>query len=213
MAAEAEATLADMGRGLDLDAMMFPGHDGELGEASRAVRDAERRAASLERAIEGAIPDLGAHLAEGERAQLRDDAPRQASAREATTGLEERLGRLPMGPSGAEIAEGLREVSTRMMEAESGLRTLDAHAAARAQDEAARRLTEIRQRIETEQQNQGGGGGEGQSELSREAVVIPGADAFQTPMEERRRVLDAMGDPAPGGFEEAIRRYYEGLLR
>ncbi len=213
MAIEAEDILSGLGRGLDLDAMMFPGHDGQVGQAARAARDAERAAARLERSIDEAIPDLGAHLDASERAQLSGDTSRQASAREATSELEERLERLPMGPSGAEIAAGLHEVAGRMRAAEGSLGSEDASRAARAQDEAAQRLTEIRRQIEQEQQNGGGGGGDGPSEVSREAVLIPGAEAFQTPMEERRRVLDAMGDPAPRGYDDAIRRYYEGLLR
>lgn len=213
MALEAEDILSGLGRGLDLDAMMFPGHEGQVIQAARAARDGERAAGELERAIERAIPDLGEHLDAAEREQLAADVGRQASAREATTALEERLERLPMGPSGAEIAEGLRGVASQMASAEQSLSASDAPTAARMQDDAAQRLTEIRRRIEQEQQNGGGGGGEGQADLSREAVLIPGADAFQTPMEERRRVLDAMGDPAPRGFEDAIRRYYEGLLR
>jgi hypothetical protein len=213
MALEAEDILSGMGRALDLDAMMFPGHEGQVGQAARSARDAERAAANLERAIEQAIPDLASHLEASERAQLASDAQRQASAREATSELEHRLERLPMGPSGAEIAAGLHEVAGRMASAEGSLSAADAVTAAREQDAAAQRLTEIRRQIEQEQQNGGGGGGEGQADLSREAVVIPGAEAFQTPMEQRRRLLDAMGDPAPRGYDDAIRRYYEGLLR
>jgi hypothetical protein len=213
MALEAEDILSGMGRALDLDAMMFPGHEGQVGQAARSARDAERAAANLERAIEQAIPDLASHLDASERAQLSSDVARQASAREATSELEHRLERLPMGPSGAEIAAGLHEVAGRMASAEGSLSSADAVTAAREQDAAAQRLTEIRRQIEQEQQNGGGGGGDGQADLSREAVVIPGAEAFQTPMEQRRRLLDAMGDPAPRGYDDAIRRYYEGLLR
>ncbi|MBN8613160.1 MAG: hypothetical protein J0L92_21390, partial [Deltaproteobacteria bacterium] len=188
-------------------------HEGQVGQAARSARDGERAAARLGEAIDRAIPDLATHLDASERAQLASDTQRQASAREATSELESRLERLPMGPSGAEIAAGLHEVAQRMQSAESSLGSEDATGAARAQDEAAQRLTEIRRRIEQEQQNGGGGGGEGASDVSREVVLIPGAEAFQTPMEERRRVLDAMGDPAPRGYDDAIRRYYEGLLR
>lgn len=212
MAMEAEDMLSGLGRGLDLDAMMFPGHDGHVGRAARAARDGERAARELERAIERAIPDLAAHLETSERSQLTGDATRQASARQATSELRERLERLPMGPSGTEIAEGLREVVDQMQRAEGSLTAADAPSAARTQDEAAQRLTEIRRSIEQEQSG-GGGSSSGPAEISREAVLIPRADAFQTPMEERRRVLDAMGDPAPRGYDDAIRRYYEGLLR
>jgi hypothetical protein len=118
-----------------------------------------------------------------------------------------------MGPSGAEIAAALHEVAGRMENAEGRLAAADAASAAREQESAAQRLTEIRRQIEQEQQNGGGGGGDGSTDVSRETVVIPGAEAFQTPMEQRRRLLDAMGDPAPRGYDDAIRRYYEGLLR
>jgi hypothetical protein len=32
-------------------------------------------------------------------------------------------------------------------------------------------------------------------------------------MEMRRRLLDAMREGAPSGYEDAVRRYYEELLR
>ena len=42
---------------------------------------------------------------------------------------------------------------------------------------------------------------------------IPDADQFEGPMEMRRRLLDAMREAPPEGYEDAVRRYYEGLLR
>jgi hypothetical protein len=44
-------------------------------------------------------------------------------------------------------------------------------------------------------------------------VRIPDGSDFVGPAERRRRVLDAMRDDAPGGFEDAVRRYYEAILR
>jgi hypothetical protein len=44
-------------------------------------------------------------------------------------------------------------------------------------------------------------------------VKIPGAEEFTGPVEMRRRVLDAMREAGPSGFESALQRYYEGLLR
>lgn len=212
MTALAAEALDDLTRGIELDALMFPGLDGTLPAAARAAREAARRTDRLARAIEASIPDVSAHLDGEDRERLRSDADRQASARRAASNLLERLERLPMGPSGAEISGGLREVTERMQAAEAALRGLEAAEAARAQDEAARRLTEIRRRIESEAEG-GGGGGEGSVAQVREPVVIPGAEAFETPMEQRRRILDAMREQAPSGFDEAIRRYYEALLR
>jgi DNA-binding FadR family transcriptional regulator len=51
-----------------------------------------------------------------------------------------------------------------------------------------------------------------QADMNRR-VRIPGADEHQGPMELRRQVLDAMREGAPDGYEESVRRYYEGLLR
>jgi len=38
-------------------------------------------------------------------------------------------------------------------------------------------------------------------------------DEFEGPRRMRRRLLDAMRESAPEGYEEAVRRYYEELLR
>ena len=75
--------------------------------------------------------------------------------------------------------------------------------------------TELRERLEQQQQNdQGGGGGGGSSSMDFDRPVdIPNADEFEGPMEMRRRLLDAMREAPPAGYEEAVRRYYEGLLR
>ena len=43
--------------------------------------------------------------------------------------------------------------------------------------------------------------------------AIPGSDEFSGSMEMRRRLLDAMREGAPSGWEDPVRRYYEELLR
>jgi len=52
-----------------------------------------------------------------------------------------------------------------------------------------------------------------QGRNSNAPVRIPEAHEFTGPVEMRRRVLDAMREQGPSGFESALQRYYEGLLR
>ncbi|HJL21794.1 MAG TPA: hypothetical protein RMH80_06145, partial [Polyangiaceae bacterium LLY-WYZ-15_(1-7)] len=90
--------------------------------------------------------------------------------------------------------------------------------ASQAQNDAARKLTELRERLERQQQDQqsggGSGGGEGQAAPDfRQRVEIPGAENDEGPRALRRRLLDAMREGAPRGYEDAVRRYYEELLR
>ncbi len=213
MAERATESLDGLERDLALDSIMFPGHDGRVGDNADAARQGAQRAESLAEAIERAIPDLAQHLGDEERAQLRGDETRQASAREATAELEQRLGNLPMGDSGQQITEGLQRAVSSMREAEAHLGAEHAFEAARSQGEAAQRLTEVRRQIEMDQQNQSGGGDGPSSPTPHETVVIPGAGRFEASMEERRRLLDAMQESGPSGFSDAVRRYYEGLLR
>ena len=68
-----------------------------------------------------------------------------------------------------------------------------------------------------QQQRQASGGsssgreGTGQRHSDRK-VDIPDADAYRAP-QLRRELLDAMKERAPESYEDAIRRYYEELVR
>jgi len=103
-----------------------------------------------------------------------------------------------------------------MDEGARGLDATDPAGATRAQEDAARRLTELREQIEQDMQRSAGGGGgqDGSASSSMaEDVRIHEADEFAGPMELRRRLLDAMHEAPPTGYEESVQRYYEGLLR
>lgn len=148
---------------------------------------------------------------------MSEDAPRQRAASEAADRLADRFDQGPDGtPLSPDVGGALREIRGLMDEASGSLGRGDPVSSARAQDEAARRLAELREQVESEASGGGGGGSggaEGSSADFRRPVRIHDASEFEGPMEMRRRVLDAMHDSAPAGYEEASRRYYEGLLR
>lgn len=218
MSREAGRDLEELARDLELSALMFPGAHGETLESARAAATALQRQRGLAHEIDRAIPRVGDFVADTEREQLHLDANRQGEVGEAAERLAEAFRDGPDGnalsPDGAQAVDEAREL---MRDARRALERAEPVDAARAQEEAARKLTELREELEqNNQQNQsGGGGGEGGSPRpdNRQRVRIHGADEYQGPAELRRRVLDAMREDAPRGYEDALRRYYEELLR
>lgn len=213
-----EAAAQDLGalsRDLDLSALMFPGHEGETSDDARAARQADRRLDDLRRQLDESLPDVSSHVEPADRTQMREDLARQREAQDAADRLTQQFAQ---GPDGAPLSEdAAREVgeAARAMEsAERELEQGDPLESARLQEEAARRLSDLREQLEQQQEQQSGGGGGGGSELDfTRPVEIPGAEEFEGPMEMRRRLLDAMRESTPEGYEDAVRRYYEGLLR
>ncbi len=204
-------------RELELSALMFPGRDGRVADAARLLRESAEEVADLSDALDEAIPRLADFVERRQREQLRADAPRQRAAAEAAQRLAERF---ESQPDGAPLSpDGAREVTESrraMKEAMRALQRGEPVTAARAQQEAAQRLSELRQRLEENQQQQqrseGGGEGGSGNPVQRTRVEIPGAErSGSTPL--RRRLLDAMRDGFPRGYEDSVRRYYEELLR
>lgn len=216
MAEAAAQDMAGLTRDLDMSALMFPGHEGETSDDARRARSADRQLRDLRRELDEALPDVASHVDPQGRAQMREDGARQGRAQEATERLAQQF---EDGPDGAPLDDNagreLRDAARDMRQADQALGRGDPLESARHQEEAARRLTELRERLEQESQSGGGGGGDGGEAQPdfRRPVDIPDADQFEGPMEMRRRLLDAMREQAPRGYEDAVRRYYEGLLR
>ena len=213
MAEEADTEADELSRDLGLEALMFPGRDGETASAARAAQDAARRTRELRSAIDRAIPDLREHLSEPSRRALQADAPRQGAAADAAQRLADRFEHGPDGePLVPDVGGDLRSIRELMNEARASREQQEPADAADAEGEAARRLSELRHRLEEDAQHRRGDSSSGgsRSELGR-PVEIP--EDHEGPMELRRRLLDAMNEGAPAGYDDAVRRYYEGLLR
>jgi hypothetical protein len=222
MASEAESDTDDLAREFGLEAEMFGGTDNRNGQQARAAREAARGLGQLSRDIDEATPRASDFVDDSDRAGMRGDAPRQRRVRDAARQLEQRFAQgpdgTPLSPDGERV---VGEATQQMEAAEHALGTGDPREAARAQDDATRKLAELREQLEQDQRTGGGGGGGGESGGAggegglafHEAVRIPDAEDFTGPTERRRRVLDAMREGTPPGWEDAVRRYYEALLR
>jgi hypothetical protein len=217
MAEAAAQDVSGLSRDLGLSALMFPGHQGETSADARQAREADRQLRELRRALDEALPDVASHVDPRDRGQMREDQARQRQARQATERLATQFDEGPdQAPLHDDAGRELRQAAQDMQRAADALERGDPLESARLQEEAARRLSELRERLEQESRGGGGGGGGESGESSpdfRRPVDIPDADQFEGPMEMRRRLLDAMRESAPRGYEEAVRRYYEGLLR
>lgn len=226
MAARAGASLEQLAPDLRGEAGMFPGHDGETARGSQAVDSALSKLGDLQRQLESAAPRLDPLAGEGERAQMRGDAKQQGGLQSSAEALEQAFGGQPGGQPGGQslspsAANEMREASQRMQQAREALEQGRAEDASLAQEDASRRLRELGKQLDGKSQGQGGsqpsdkmskneGGDGGHVEGP---VHIPSADEFHGPERLRRRLLDAMREPSPPGFEQAVGRYYEELLR
>lgn len=242
MSAEAVEATEGLARELELEALMFGSGDHALDlgamfdrprERGRGSSSQETRRSSAESAgrvaremdelrtgVERLVPDLDRHVTSDERRLLGETTTRQRRARDAAQELAEQLGGEVGGsPLTPEIGERLGGVAGQMGHAADALERRDLADASRAESDAAHELAELRRSLEQaaeRERNGSSGGGDGSGggdEMERRPVDIPRADAFHTPMERRRRVLDAMNDGTPRGYEDSARRYYEGLLR
>jgi hypothetical protein len=217
MAEASERGLMEASGELQAEASMFPGHHGETAERARRAERARQDAERLSDAIAQAMPNAAQHMTEAERNKLRGDLEPQRKAREAARQLEDQFSKGPDGlPLSPEAADALQDVRKSMSEAERALDEGEPDQAAQEQREASERLQKAAQQLAKKQQGAAAGGGErdGANGARAEAPVrIPGEGDWKGPIELRRKLLDAMHEASPSGFEAAVQRYYEELLR
>lgn len=192
------------------------GGAGGAGEQARHASRVEDKLRAFRQRLDDALPDLGSHLSPADRARQTEDLKRQRGVRRAAAGLAERFAEglegIPLSP---DAASDLGEAVGTMKRAADAMDRSDPANSAALASEAARRLTSLREELESQRRGGGQGGGDGSASNPdfRRPVDIPRAEASAGPMRARRRILDAMQERRPPGFEEQVRRYYEGLLR
>ncbi len=217
MAEASERGLMEASGELSAEASMFPGHSGETAERARRAERARQEAERLAEAIDRAMPQSGQHMTESERERMRADVEPQRRAREAARELQDQFSKGPDGlPLSPEAVDALQEVRNSMRQAEQALDEGEVDEAAQEQREASERLQKAAQAIARKQQGASGGGGDeggAQGARAEAPVRIPGEGDWKGPTELRRKLLDAMHEASPSGFESAVERYYEELLR
>ncbi|MDW8246102.1 MAG: hypothetical protein RMJ84_05960, partial [Sandaracinaceae bacterium] len=220
LALDASSALMELERALEFESLFSSWHDpstkASAEESARRVRALRQELDALRQQIWDATPQLSHHIEANEKAQLLREREEQERILRQTESIARKIQKFPLGDFGDEISQRLSEAGRDMEEAIESLGALDLPKAHRSQEEAARKLSEIREAIQQAQQMsqaEGEASSSGHRRFSREGVEIPRPEAFEAPMEWRRRVLEAMNGRTPEGFGDALRRYYESLLR
>jgi hypothetical protein len=197
-----------LARDLELSELMGGGD----AAAARALagRAAEQRLGELNAAIDRAIPNLRHHLDDAMRERLTRDATRQTRAEEAAAALSELFGQSPDGrPLSARGQAEVEAAQGEMRGAAQAFSRPDPIEAGERSARAAARLASLRRELEREQRSPSPSAGR----RAEEHVRIHGRDEAGGASERRRRAMHALRENAPPGYEEALRHYYEELLR
>jgi hypothetical protein len=182
-----------------MSSQSLAGFDGQVDDAVIAARDL---AADLARVI----PRGGDVMSGEQRARARNLGQRQSSIEERTRSLAHDIGtRDESVPGAAPAASELEEIAGQMRQAGQDMEEGAAHEGAGRADEAALRLARLRQSMGQKPGDV--------SQLSRELVRIPDADASRAPRQWREELMEAMRERAPEKYREEIRHYYEELVR
>ncbi|MEY4578196.1 MAG: hypothetical protein RL701_2899 [Pseudomonadota bacterium] len=220
MAQSAESSLRETADELESEARMFPGRHGEAAERAGRARQAAADAERLTDDIDRAMPELSEHMSEAERQKLHGDADAQHRTSDAADQLKQNFDKGPDGlPLSPEASETLENARKSMQRAERALERGRPDEANREQQQASDKLRKLSQNLaEQQQRSSGRGGKEGKQSSGNGAqqdshVHIPGAEEWKSPTEMRRRLLDAMQESGPAGYEAAIKRYYQELMR
>jgi hypothetical protein len=180
-------------------------------DAESKLRGAARTAREIATKLEQILPRPGENLTPQERERLGQLAERQRALRGQTEQLldelESRGGDRPK--PGSRASEKLRGADEHMEKAEREMRARDARDAEGEAQQALDRLADARKEVQRERRPDEGRG----TRADKEPVRIPGADEFTPPKEFRQDLLEAMKRAAPGAYKDAVKRYYEELVK
>lgn len=186
--------------------------------------------------IEKLMPSPESLLSKEERDRLDHLQERQAALKDRADKLGEALDRLgrELPVVGPGMKETLGEGQVAMGQAGQSLGQGDAPAALNQQRRALDAIARFRQELEKhaqqsagqggggvplpfgeeqEQEGQGRGGMEGDDGLSTPKVEIPKPEQYKAPAEFRQDILEAAKQGTVEDYREAVRRYYEELVK
>lgn len=208
------------------------GGEKEIGEALRELERAAPKLEAVEQDIDRLLPNPAELLSKNERKELDRLAERQRELEGRAQGVGQKLGQLRelLPVMGEGTQELLGEAQGAMKNAEQGLRRGDSPGASGDQRRAMDALESLKKQLEEMNQGGGGGGGGvplpfgpgtggepgGESDGRRfndQKVEIPKPEQFQAPAEFREDILDAAKKGTVESYRDAVRRYYEEIIK
>ncbi len=207
---------------------------GNAERAEDAAREIDRTKPKLDDVledIEDLMPDPSKLLSEAEQRQLDQFGKQQAGLQKQTQQLEKKLGELgqELPIVGQGMPKMLQEAQGAMQQSGQGLGQGDAPGSLGEQRRALDALNRFRDALQQMGGQEGGGsgvplpfspsggnpqrGGQGRDPRSMDKVEIPKADQYRAPAEFREEILDAAKQGTVESYREAVRRYYEEIVK
>ena len=217
------------------DARRYGDYLGERAQArEEALRQAQPPVEEVLKDIESLMPQPGEMLSEADKNRLAEMQQRQdrlaQKARQLQQDMQELGEQLPIVGGGMKSMVG--EAQGSMNSAEQGLGQGDAPGALGHQRNALEKLRQLQQ--ELDKMGEGSSGGEGRGvplpfgnpsgsgggegdfgnrNRPEDKVEIPKPDAYQAPAEFREDILEAAKQGTVERYKDAVRRYYEELVK
>ena len=172
----------------------------------------EKLSSQIIDSIEGAFPNPNRIFNEHDKRTIRTFTANQrrltAEARKLSTWVKEQKNDLQFISS--QTLQTLKVVGRHMRDGTAALERRDLHDAAKRQTMALEELTTLRQNLKKS----------GNTVLVETVaasepreVFIPGPTEYQVPKKHREDIMNAMKAQLPENYREAIRKYYETLVR
>ncbi len=204
----------------------------EVRKSLEAAAEAEEPLREVAQQLREAMPDEETQLSPEAKQELQSQASEQREIEQGMQGVREQMGevgkKVPIfGPQHEQL---LQEAQGAMQQAGGKLASREPRGAEGAEGEALDKMGKFEDAMK-DLAKRGGSGGEGMpmpwgepsggegddegdgDQQSQEHVEIPDAEASRGPQEFRKKLLDAMKQPAPEKFRDKVRGYYEELVK
>jgi hypothetical protein len=228
---EAARRESELSLSLDARRMRYGTSAPEVQKAADAAGKAEKRTREVTDMLKKLFPDANQVLGKEQLEQMRQTAKRQGELQRDANKLAEKMDQLAQEVPlfGGEPRASLESARGEMGQAAEDMGTGELPGGAQHGRRAADELGKLRQALEQASksgkgglplplamQGRGGGGnedGSGDSGVRNEDVHIPDADKNRAAPQFRKELMEAAKQKAPQRYEDAVRRYYEDLIR
>jgi len=201
-------------------------------QAGRGLEAARPPITQVIEDLEALVPNPEKLLEQAERDALSEMAELQRELAERAQGLGEQLDELSeqLPIVGPEVGEKIQDAESAMRGANERLSGLDAPGGLGEERRALESLSELQEQMQQMGQSQSGGGAgvplpfgggqrprggdsDGRDFRTAERVDIPQPEEFQAPAEFRQDILEAAKQGTVEQFRDAVRQYYEELVK
>lgn len=222
---------AELSMSLDARRQRYGASAPEVAKAADAANKAEKRTREVADMLKKLFPDANQVLGKEQLEQMQKTAKRQGELQKEANKLAQKMDQLAQEVPlfGGEPRASLETARGEMGQAADDMGSGELPSGAQHGRRAADELGKLRQALEQASksgkgglplplamQGRGGGGnedGSGDSGVRDEEVHIPDADKNRAAPQFRKELMEAAKQKAPQRYEDAVRRYYEDLIR